>query len=67
MKKSEAVSERLRMEIVELSDKFVKLSDFMKRDDFETIVDSELERQLMAVQVSAMGSYLGILKIREDL
>ena len=53
---------RLDTEKVELEDRLVKLKDFLDSDAAMAI--SRNQRELLKLQVSAMSTYLGILKYR---
>lgn len=60
--------ERLVNEIEDLENKIEKLSNFIEKYDFDNVVETELQKKLLVIQLSQMNSLLNILKLRlEDL
>jgi len=59
--------ERLIEEIVELEDKVTKLSDFIEKYDFDKVIENDVQKKLLVIQLSQMNAYLNTLKFRLEI
>jgi hypothetical protein len=59
--------ERLIEEIVELDDKITKLSDFIEKSDFDEVIENDVQKKLLVIQLSQMNGLLNILKLRLEI
>lgn len=62
-KKCETFKDRMKIEIQELEERIQKAEAFYKRPDLVDVTDCE-DRMLLAMQISHMYGYLGVLKLR---
>ena len=62
-KKCETFKDRMKIEIQELEERIEKAQAFYHRPDIADITDCE-DRMLLAMQLSYMHGYLGMLKLR---
>lgn len=62
-KKCETFKDRIKIEIQELEERIQKAEAFYKRQDLVDVTDCE-DRMLLAMQISHMYGYLGVLKLR---
>lgn len=62
-KKCETFKDRMKIEIQELEERIQKAEAFYKRQDLSDVTDCE-DRMLLAMQISHMYGYLGVLKLR---
>ena len=59
--------ERLIEEIVELEDKVTKLSNFIEKYDFDKVIENDVQKKLLVIQLSQMNAYLNTLKFRLEI
>jgi len=59
--------ERLVEEIVELEDKVIKLSDFIEKSDPDKVIENDVQKKLLVIQLSQMNAYLNTLKFRLEV